>query len=203
MFNSIGNKKKLKFITIHSSSASQQFSDEIVLQLENTKLIPLEVKVELLEMLAGYRFMTELISDSPDNIVEDFLKLIQIPFFKNSYFRKRQGETKFYSLFANEAIKEYFVTFERNIEPSELGLLYGYHPKSILAFMGLLEPTTYDPPKASYQLFNKKVMSKSFFQEEDTYHREKWKAITKLSPKIVAEADAYFIEFQGANPEED
>lgn len=191
MLNSNQNYHHIEFI----QNLPDKFRNPILLSgskvitLEESELILPDVKIEILELLQDYRLMTEIITQKNElKKVLNFVEILEIPNFQKTYTIK--GKKKYLiHLFRNIATLKYFVQFGEEIGAIELGLLYGYHPKSILSFMRLERPTNRKYNKSPYQRYNNKVMSNEFFSEEDSFHKEKWEVLREISPRIIQEAE--------------
>lgn len=166
--------------------------------LESTELLTLKEKIEILEMFNQDRLLTESrIPEASDaerkeHLVEliDYLGLWSFPSSKVSTHTGKKFD--FLIISANEATNEYMKQFEYDIDQNELGLMYGYHPKSILAFSRLVDRQETGEFRTAYMYFHSKVFSKDFLAEEDEYHRQQWEELRKLSPLIISEAEDYF-----------
>jgi hypothetical protein len=181
------------------STKIPHFTKSRKLLLEKTDLLSIGIKVELLEMYSHSRLLTEKSfrdGNADNKTIKATEKLISALGFHSFLSSKKSRFTNqlfdFLIISANQATDEYMKKFEYDINSYELGLLYGYHPKSILAFHYLIERQSKAKNDKSYRYFNSKVFSQNYFDEEDKYHEVIWEQLRNLSPKIISQAETYF-----------
>ncbi len=202
MYNSYGLLNRHEFMSSRNFSTKLPTLTKRRLNLlEETKVISIFNKIEILEIYNCNRLLTEQeISQDKSDMKNDLAKLYKaLGLFYFLSDKKSRFTNQFFDFFiicANEATYEYMKKFEYDINDYELGLMYGYHPKSILAFNHLISRQDGLINKSSHMYFNSKVFSVDFLEEEDLYHRQIWEQLRKLSPKIIAEAEDYFAEKQ-------
>jgi len=211
MLNTFGNQKQFQLLNNLLNKESVRLTNTQVKDLIKTDLLSIREKLEILELHLGLRFLTEVYSKIKYSNIQDkdgytrptpastkalehFLQSkFSFPIKKSS---RKTESTKTYdyliNIFSNQAIKEYFSKFEKKISDLEIGILYGYHPKAVLAFCGYIKSSS--PPKAkeAYQYYNSKVYPLEYFNEVDEYHKLKWEMIKKFCPEIIEMAEEEF-----------
>jgi len=212
MLNINGNYEQNLFLNKHPNKKLIRLTEKQLQFLIESDLITTSEKLEIVELSLGLRFLTEAESSIkyqnqkrkdgfkyPTHTLKklnDFLN-IELPFPTNISKRKSLRNENYIhviNIFANKAIKEYFEKFEKRISPLEIGILYDYHTKAVLAFCGYIESCPPFKPTSAYQYYNSKIYPKDFIEEVDVYHKSKWEKIKNYCPQIIEIAEAEFKE---------
>lgn len=209
MLNSAGNLRQFKFLQAQTDKRLVKLSSAAVKKLTATSLLSISEKIEILELNLGFRFLTEantsieyteaekeLSHPTPESVqrlvafLETELGLLTSISSKESQRTKRVATQV--NIFANQAIKNYFAEFETEITDLEIGILYGYHPKAILAFGGYISKLEKTEIRLAYQYYNSKVYPADFYDEVDTYEKAKWEILKQNYPEIIEVAENEF-----------
>lgn len=212
MIKSTGGLEQLLFLRNKSNQHLTKLSDTAVTHVIHTPLLSTGEKLELLEMQLDLRLLTEASTGIKYNIhprkdgfkypltesiqkIERFVSsTLGLPIKRSAKRSNRSGKyVTEINIFASETLKDYFTKYEKGISAHELGLLYGYHPKAILAFCGYIPRLEDDPPiRHAYQYYNSMVYPADFYDEVDQYHKYKWERLKQSFPEIIAMAEEEF-----------
>jgi len=182
--------------------------------IENTSLLSLGEKIELLLLSLGNKLTTELFTKiryvnfeskkieepSKKDIaqLEEILKQLPFAYYKDSLPNKKNrlvGKHQNFTWFQvsiNEATSEFMEKYPNELTEFEEGVLYGFPLSAIRAFSGLIKATSADLTPASYYLAG--VCSKDFLKDEQEYYQKWWNKLRNLSPKIIKQAEKRFHE---------
>lgn len=160
--------------------------------LINSKLISTGDKIELIELHIGTRLMTEIVikNNKNEKNIKEFISRFQFP----THEIIKNDEVKFLFIFRSLSIKRFFLRNLNNLTEFELGLLYGFHPMSIMAFIGIIkmkEPP-YPRSKKAWEWYYSKVFSEEFYEEERKYYKNIWEKVKKFSPRLIEIAEEEF-----------
>jgi len=153
--------------------------------LENADFLTPGEKLELLMILTRHHFTGEIKLRRLQKIKELLVKL-NLPYFINSRMHSKKGQIKWIQISANQVIHQFVQKNSKTMSSIEAGLLYGYPPTAILAFMNLIPRKTggiYHPADYWFSL----VRSKDWNTEERQYYRKIFQNIKKISPGIYTE----------------
>lgn len=209
MLNTYGNAEQLQFLKNTHAKEPPFITPHKIAALEESSILSIKEKVELVELFLGFRFLTELASNisygrqRKDGLSYPSMSDIkQIQTFvddlglESSISKKRSKRSNRYvhqvNVFSNKAIRSYFTKFEKKISPLEIGILYGYHPKAVLAFCGYIESSVPPKPKSAYQFYNSIIYPRDYYDEVDSYHKYKWSRLTDLAPNLINQAESLF-----------
>lgn len=168
--------------------------------LENADFISPGEKLELLMILTRHQFAGEiklhhrhsgpvqnLINNLPEiQRIKELLIKLNLPYFVNSRVHSKKGLIRWIQVSANPAIHQFVKRYSKTMSGFEAGLLYGYPPTAILAFMNLISKQSggiYHPADYWFSL----VRSKDWNTEERKHYRQIFQTIKKISPSIYQE----------------
>lgn len=215
MFRTSNNRGQARFDFIEklevNKSGNLKLTPKQISLIENASALTLAEKMELFLVALGNKLTTELYMkidyawDPKQNIevpsqtnLESIKELLsQLPFF---YYQdhlpkknRQNGHTQdftWYQVSVNEAVSEFMHQYPDDLTEFEEGVLYGYPLSAIRAYSGLINQKHDKQTAANYYLAG--VCSADFWDDEQAYYQLWWDRLRKLSPKIVAEAEAKF-----------
>ncbi|MBU1083013.1 hypothetical protein KKE14_01050 [Patescibacteria group bacterium] len=136
-------------------------------------------------LLTRHQFTGEIKLRELQKIKELLVKL-NLPYFINSRVHSKKGQIKWIQVSANQVIHQFVKQNSKTMSSFEAGLLYGYPPTAVLAFMNLIPRKAggmYHPADYWFSL----VRSKDWNTEERQYYRKIFQNIKRISPKIYTE----------------
>ena len=159
--------------------------------IENSSLLTIPEKKELLLILFGYKFSTELSFAEKEEKAELLLKL-ELPFHVESRVHSQKGKIRWLQVSANERIDRFVKKYSSSMSAMEAGLLYGYPYSAILAFMGLIPRMEKLPSDGCSKQWFGLVRSKHLFELEERYFREIIDQIARVSQIIHSELKSWY-----------
>lgn len=197
----------------HSRPAVLPLSHSTLRRIEQTTLLSHSEKIEILLVSLGYKLTTEIgqqityhwsstrqLEVPILNVrkIETLLRTLPFPFFRTQTIklnRRSQQMKKFiwFHLSVNTQVAYFLKKYGPTLSDVDDGLLYGYPPSAVRAYHGLIDRKIIEP-KSAYQYFLAGVYSKQFYREELEYYKRQWGLLKKISPRIIQEAEDYFIK---------
>ncbi|MFA5967141.1 MAG: hypothetical protein WC805_01305 [Patescibacteria group bacterium] len=159
--------------------------------IEDSIILTLPEKKELLLMLLGYKFTIELKFSEKKEKTELLLKL-GLPFHVESRIHSKKGKIKWLQVSANERIDRFVNKYATSMSSMEAGLLYGYPFSAVLAFMDLIPRTDKVSSDNFYNYWFGMVRSKHLFEMEESYFKNITDKLAGVSPKIYSELQQYY-----------
>lgn len=211
MFRTANNRGLRRFKEIRKLDVAKKGSLTLTAQqvasIESSNVITLMEKIELLLVALGNKLTTELYqkiryisveknNEKPSmediNEIEKLLASLPYVFFKDCLEKtnKQTGRPQQFTWFQvslNQAVNHFMLDYPDDLTEFEEGVLYGYPLSAIRAFSGLIESNQELQSTAQYYLAG--VGSVEFFKDEKDYYEELWARLTRLSPKIIREAE--------------
>ena len=160
--------------------------------IERSHLLFPSEKVRLLAILAHFRWITEIKGNGGQGTEErvgqlgTLLDELGFAFAVCRRQMKNGGSARWIQVAANQPLLRHVLS--RELTVIEAGILYGYPPSSILAFVGIIEKHP-RPRKGYAEHYLSGVFSELLLREERRHFVHTWEALRKVSPSIIAEAE--------------
>ena len=214
MFRTSNIRGQKRFLTLRkakvSKNANIKLSKKQLTLIENSTILTLGEKIELLLVSLGNKLTTEIfqtieyLSNKSNNLeipkkesldqIEKLLKQLPFIYFKDHLPNKKNRQTgklenfTWFQASVNEAVVQFMKKYPDDLTEFEEGILYGFPLSAIRAFSGLIESKHTKPSPAAYYMAG--VCSKDFWEDEQqAYYQLWWSRLKKLSPKIVTQAE--------------
>lgn len=156
--------------------------------IESTNTISLAEKLELLLILTGKKWITEIkYKESPEPILM-LLRALELPGEKQNYSHSKKGLVKWVQTASNQNILDYVSSRRNTLTILEAGTLYGYPTSHILGFMRLATPHIHRPRSAA-EHYLAGVYSHDLHNQEKQYFESLWEELRKISPLLVSQAE--------------
>ncbi len=183
--------------------------------LEKTEVLSIGEKIELLCLLSGNKLTTEIFSaikyrlledgrEVPEPhthiLIEDVLKQLPFPYYKDSIQKKNRHHTKirelsWFQVSSSSSVQDFLHLYPDDLTEFEEGILYGFPVTAIRAFAGLIEASANQPDNVwCYYLGG--VFSKEWINQENLYYKQVWEEIRSISPKTVSEAETQYLDLK-------
>jgi hypothetical protein len=181
--------------------------------IEETQLLSLGEKIELLLVSMGNKLTTEIYSSikyefnkqkkreiaNKTSLTNLSVLFKQLPFEffvdQKEMINKKTGKQQtwiWFQVSVNEAVQRFLKDFGEDLTEYEEGVLYGFPMSAIRAFGGLIEQDeTQQNSPAHYFLAG--VGSREFSEKEGQYYLDLWNELKKISPVIIDQAEASII----------
>jgi len=182
-------------------------TNEKVVILTREQTIDVGSRIEILQMLLGYKWVGEAAhvkgEDEPEVVTSDQQKALEL-LKKMGLAAKfdwiKRGETYFsWVQFAiNEAMLDCFTRKTHPFSVLEEGLVYGFSPSATLAFAGLI-PKKINRQKNVVNFYLSGVNSAKYFDEELRYAEDVWQKMKQVAPILIEEAEIEFMRFESGN----
>lgn len=159
--------------------------------IENASCITVSEKINLLCLLCGYKWVTDVdIGLANFDRVAALLEELGLPYRKNHYFHKTE-KYEWVQTAASPAILNYVMERGKDLTVIEAGVLYGYPVSHSLGYVGLLEKRI-KPGKTIAEFYLSGVSSVAYESRESEHFEAIWRHVSKVSRKISAEAEEFY-----------
>ncbi len=179
--------------------------------IEQTELLSLSEKIELLLIALGHKLTGEIFSqieyhwneqlqaelptDKSVLALENLLANLPFIFAKDTLLKKvkktgKQQHFTWFQVSVNQAVAHFMSKYPDDLTEFEEGVLYGFPLSAIRAFAGLIEANHDTPDAATYFLAG--FSSQAFWEDEHAYYQLWWERLRKLSAVVVDQAEAEF-----------
>lgn len=217
MFRTSNNRGQERFDLLQQlktdKSARVVLSHQQIKLIENSQVLSLGEKIELLLLSLGNKLTTEIYfevkyewserdqKDVPSaktlNEITSLLEKLPFFYFRDTLLKKNrqtghQENFTWFQVSINEAVTSFMRNFPDDLTEFEEGVLYGFPLSAIRAYAGLITPKYDKSTPAVYYLSG--VCSEEFWEDEVKYYEKWWAKLRKLSPKTVSIAEAKFID---------
>ncbi|MEN8252949.1 MAG: hypothetical protein ABFQ62_01065 [Patescibacteria group bacterium] len=218
MFRTSNIRGQQRFLDLRKLKASKDanivLSKKQIALIENSSILTLGEKIDLLFVSLGNKLTTELFmkirynksnSVKPEqphkkdlSEIEKLLKQLPLVYFKDFLPTKRNKQTgklqnfTWFQVSVNKVVSKFMKKYPDDLTEFEEGVLYGFPLSAIRAFSGLIE-ARYDKPTSAFRHMSG-VCSKDFWSDEREYYELWWERLRKLSPNIIQEAEQEFIK---------
>lgn len=182
--------------TTKTTAKVPELSSEKVSQLSNEKRIDIASRIEMLQALAGYRWVGEASHDihsvEPSVPTEEqriALALLDSMGLAGRFdWLERSGKYFSWVQFAiNQPMLDMFMNEERPFNVMEQGAVYGYPISATLAFARIIpRKIVRIKSVAEYYLFG--INSEKYYDREVEYAEKMWAHLCEIAPKLTAEA---------------
>jgi hypothetical protein len=183
-------------------------NDQVQL-IETTTAFTLGEKIELLLVALGNKLTAEIFqtvtyawnetsqTEVPNprdlSAIENVLKQLPFVHFQDHLVKinrqsDRPQDLTWYQVSVNESVSTFMKEFADDMTEFEEGVLYGFPISAIRAFSRLTEAHHEKPNAATYYLAG--WCSADFWEDEQAYYHLWWERLRKLSPTLIAEAEA-------------
>lgn len=174
-------------------------------QIENSDILSLDEKRQLLQIALGAKFMGEVmdiihynydevldmlvVDDKELYKIQGLLEKLPFPFFLDKKIQKARAfncliESTWFQVCANEKIKYLMQYHSDTLSSLELGVLYGYPPTACMAMEGFL-----DLSEAKQSFYNCMVFSGrnsvEYFEQEDEHSKGLYEKMKNYCPKTM------------------
>lgn len=161
--------------------------------IEDSEYLTIPEKVNLLSLLLGYKWVTDLAID--DNRyrerVRDLLQSLRLSYKDNYYIFEKEKHT-WIQVAVNDRLLEYIFDNRNKITTIEAGVLYGYPISHVLGYSKLIE-SEWKNDKSIAEFYLSGVFSKDYASRESDYFEHVWRQVSQLSPKIKKDAEKFYI----------
>lgn len=179
-----------------------ELTGEKIRKLSNEKQIDIVSRIEILQALAGYRWVGEASHAShatqpskPTKEQELALSLLEDMGLAARFdWLERSGKYFSWIQFAvNQPLLDMFMEKKHPFNVIEEGAMYGYPVSSTLAFAGVIpRKLVRQKSIAEYYMFG--VNSEKYYEREAEYAEKIWNSLCKIAPELTSEAyEAYEI----------
>jgi len=213
MFRTHHSRGRKRFLALNrgkfKKNATLKLTAKQLKLIEETQLISLGEKIELLLVSMGNKLTTEIYSSVKYNFDKQkkreiatetsleklslFFKQLPFQFFldQKEMINKKSGKKQTWMWFqvsVNEAAQHFMKDFGEDLTEYEEGVLYGFPLSAIRAFGGLIDQSNQlTSTPAHYFLAG--VGSKDFSKKEEQYYADLWERLRKISPRIIRWAE--------------
>jgi hypothetical protein len=217
MFRTHHTRGRQRFLTLNRSkfkrNATLKLTTKQIKLIEETQLLSLGEKIELLLVSMGNKLTTEIYSSikyefnkqkkreiaNKTSLTNLSVLFKQLPFEffvdQKEMINKKTGKQQtwiWFQVSVNEAVQRFLKDFGEDLTEYEEGVLYGFPMSAIRAFGGLIEQDeTQQNSPAHYFLAG--VGSREFSEKEGQYYLDLWNELKKISPVIIDQAEASII----------
>jgi len=212
MFKSWGGierHKKMLGVNLDGSATIDLASSQLQI-IEDTELLRLGEKIELVLVSMGYKLTTEIFdtityhfnelenreepNKEPLDNLDTLFSQMPFPYFIDSLQKpdRKTGVMKQYTWFqvcVNERVKFFMKNFANTLTEMEDGILYGYPISAIRAFARLTDVTEKCPTSVERYYVGAGRPSVVFYEEEEAHYRQIWNKLRQISPCLIQHAE--------------
>ena len=160
--------------------------------LEEASGLSIVEKINLLAILLGHKWITDVAIDEKDKTGADvLLEQLGLPYQENHYEYEDERHT-WLQVAANKAILQYVLERGEDLSVLEAGVLYGYPVSHSLSYIGVLEKEMKGNDKTIAEFYLSGVFSRTYSEQETAHFELIWKDIVQQSHVIKREAELYY-----------
>jgi len=160
--------------------------------VEKTSLLSIAEKINIISLLVGYKWVTDVAIDSSADQKPIKSLLDTLGLFHASNHYTYQGETHTWiQVAATEALLDYVIERRNELSVVEAGVLYGYPVSHTLGYVGLIEKK-WKNRKTIAEFYLSGVYSEKYSERESEYFESVWAEIIKTCPGIQQQANDFY-----------
>lgn len=180
-----------------NKTSLRKLTRQRVEKLENTSELLISEKINLLALLLGYKWTTDVAIDIDNkDPARKVLDELELPYANNHYTHQSETHT-WLQVGANHAILDYVISRRNELSVIEAGMLYGYPVSHSLGYVGLLDKQMKGSDKTIAEFYLSGVFSAEYSERESKYFEEVWSKIAQTSSKIADEAKRHYLIANG------
>lgn len=179
-----------------NTGEAPELSDDKISRLSNEKRVDIASRIEMLQALAGYRWVGEASHDThstePSGPTEQqtiaAALLESVGLAARFDWLERSGRFFSWMQFAvNQPMLDMFMDKDHPFSVIEEGAVYGYPASSTIAFAGIISrKQVRQKSVAEYYMFG--VNSEKYYEREVEYADKVWVHLCDIAPDLTAEA---------------
>lgn len=160
--------------------------------VEQASILSVPEKVNIVAMVLGYKWITDVAIDSEESFAgaESLLDQLGLSYTRNRYTHKDETH-KWIQVAATQAILDYVIERRDELTVLEAGVLYGYPISHSLGYVGLIEKE-WKNDKSIAEFYLSGVYSRAYSTRESQYFEKVWAEITQASPEIARQAQMFY-----------
>lgn len=222
MFKSVGGIERLKGMlqTKLDGQATQPLSPSQLSTIENTELLKVGEKIDLVLISLGYKLTSEILDcieyyyDEKEQVeqptqqtiqaLDAFFSQLPFPYFIDSLQKAdrntgKEKLTTWFQVCVNERVAHFMKQYAHTLTEIEDGVLYGYPLSAIRAFAQLIDVAVKTgKPSIERYFVGAGRPSIAFYEAEEEYYRHIWDKVKQVSPRLIEQTEkAYQASLHG------
>lgn len=219
MFKSVGGIERLKgMLQVKlDGQATQPLSPSQLSSIENSELLKVGEKIDLVLISLGYKLTSEIFDrvkyhfDEQEQVekperqavqaLDAFFSELPFPYFIDSLQKTdrntgKEKATTWFQVCVNERVAHFMKQYAHTLTEIEDGVLYGYPLSAIRAFAQLIDVAgkTGKPSIERYYVGAGRP-SFTFYEAEEEFYRYIWDKVNQVSPRLVEQAKKEYQRF--------